>query len=218
MNRFLSAVVGILLLGYVQVAIGGQNASDQSVQDNPAKVAAEIQRQLELRYPLSRTTADGGDVVAIGASLVLQKDNLVLNKVYMSEGHPGPLCHNLYSNGVITQTGLMGALSKINAFLGILGNAQAPSRSFDHGQELFVTKITWWYNKAAMWRRLGGFGQHRIAATRRHRTRSASCMRRREACRKITPKRTNCISGRRWHLDRDLAAPEGQSRGFRQAQ
>ncbi|OIQ76709.1 localization factor PodJL [mine drainage metagenome] len=142
MKKFLAAVSGILLFGYVQLAIGDQNANDKNTPSIPADVAARIQRQLELRYPLSKTTPDITDLVAAGAVLVLQKDNLVMNKVFTSGTSRSAPVQNVYENGEITQTGLLGTLGKINAFLGILGNTEAPTRFFARGEKFWVTRIT----------------------------------------------------------------------------
>jgi hypothetical protein len=42
---------------------------------------AALQQKLESQYALTKTTADRNDIVAAGSVLVLQKDNLLMNKV-----------------------------------------------------------------------------------------------------------------------------------------
>ncbi len=141
MKKTLVAVAGTLLLGFVHIA-ASQNISDQVAAPNPAEVAARIQRQLETRYPLAKTTRDGGDIVAAGAVLVLQKDKLVMNKVYTSGTQRSSPIQNVYVNSEITQVGLMSVLSNINSFLSVLGGIEAQSRSFIRGERFWVTNIT----------------------------------------------------------------------------
>lgn len=141
MKKLLTALAGVLLLGYVQIAIGDPIANEQSTPNSLADAAVKIQSQLELRYPLAKTTADGGDLIAAGAVLVLQKDNLVLNKVYMNGTHRSSPVENVYESDKITQVGLMGALSSINSLLSVLGGTEAESKTFGHGERFWVTKM-----------------------------------------------------------------------------
>ena len=87
---------------------------------------ADLQKQLESAYPLTKATADSTDIVTAGAVLVLEKDNLQMCKVSL----PIPT-RNYYKNGEVTQGGLMSVLNK-------LGNA---SRNFVAGEKFWVTKI-----------------------------------------------------------------------------
>lgn len=138
MKKVLVAVGGMVLLGYVQIAIGQQSSS---IPSNPGDVVARVQGQLESRYPLAQATADGGDIVAGGAVVVLLKDNLVMNKVFLNATQRSALIQNSYDNGQITQIGLMAALSKLNSVLSTLGNTEGQSRTFVRGERLSVTKI-----------------------------------------------------------------------------
>jgi hypothetical protein len=143
MKKFLIAVAGMLLLGCVQMPIADKDAGSKSTQKLPADVTARIKDQLVLRYRLAKTTLDGGDINAAGAVLELLKDNLVMNRVYMapkSSSLSSPV-QNVYENGAITQMGLMGSLSKINAVLSVLANSEAMSRTFIHGEKFWVTEI-----------------------------------------------------------------------------
>lgn len=65
-----------------------------------------------------------------------------MNKVFTSGTSRSAPVQNVYENGEITQTGLLGTLGKINAFLGILGNTEAPTRFFARGEKFWVTRIT----------------------------------------------------------------------------
>ena len=141
MKKLLVAVAGILLVCYAQIARGDQGASDQSAPKIPANDIAKIQGRLELRYPLAKTTPDGANIVATGAVLVLQKDNLVMNKVYLQGTQRSSPVQNVYENGQITQVGLLGALSKINSFLSALGNTEAQSQALGRGGRFWVTAI-----------------------------------------------------------------------------
>jgi hypothetical protein len=97
--------------------------------------AAILQRLLAL-YPTAKATADGTDLVTAGAVLVLQKDNLFMNKVDLI---PTP---NVYKNGSISQSGLFGALGKFGAHLpGVNGGAPNPNREFVTGEKFFATKF-----------------------------------------------------------------------------
>jgi hypothetical protein len=93
-----------------------------------------IRKQLEALYPVTKTTADGTDIVTAGAVLVLQKDNLQMCKVNL----PIPT-HNWYKNGEVTQGALLGMLNR-------LGNASlsgdtSTTRKFVAGEKFWVTKI-----------------------------------------------------------------------------
>lgn len=154
MKKFLIAVAGMLLLGCVQMAVADQNASDVSIPNNSAEVSARIRTQLNLRYPgsalvLAKTTPDGTDIVAAGTVLVLQKDNLVMNKVYLgATTSPSFPMENAYANGVITQVGLLGALTNIGSFFQVLGAAigapppPSSNRPFVRGEKFWVTKVS----------------------------------------------------------------------------
>lgn len=153
MKNFLIPMVGMLLLCSVQMAVADQNASDVSIPNNSAEVSARIRVQLELRYPgsalvLAKTNADGTDIVAAGTVLVLQKDNLVMNKVLGATTNPSAPMENAYENGVITQIGLLGSLTKISSFFQVLGAAigapppPSSNRTFVHGEKFWVTKVS----------------------------------------------------------------------------
>ncbi len=136
MKHFLVAIAGMLIVGSVQMVASAE------VDSNTPVDMAGIQRELELQYPLAKTTADGGNIVATGAALVLQKDGLVMSKVYMSGTTRSPPVENVYENSKISQVGLTGFVSNINTFLSTLARIEAQSRSFGRGEKLWVTKIT----------------------------------------------------------------------------
>jgi hypothetical protein len=120
--RVLRACAVLVLLGMTSVVV--------------AQSSADLQKQLESTYPLTKATADGTDIVTAGAVLVLEKDNLQMCKVSL----PIPT-HNYYKNGEVTQGGFMGVLNKLgNASLG--GGAEATTtRKFVAGEKFWVTKI-----------------------------------------------------------------------------
>jgi hypothetical protein len=96
----------------------------------------DLQKQLESTYPLTKATADSTDIVTAGAVLVLQKDNLQMDKVNM----PIPT-HNFYKNGELNQGGLVGFFNKLgNASLGG-GSDAGTTRKFVAGEKFWVTKI-----------------------------------------------------------------------------
>ena len=97
---------------------------------------ADLQKQLEAAFPLSKATADNSDVVTAGAVLVLQKDNLQMCRSNM----PIPT-RNFYKNGTINQGGLLSVLNKLgNASLGGGDDANA-IRKFVAGEKFWVTRI-----------------------------------------------------------------------------
>ncbi len=102
----------------------------------------DIQKQLVSLYPAGKATADGTDLVAAGAVLVLQKDNLLMCKVE----HALPTT-NYYKNGAITQGGLGGLFKAMNALnrASAAGADGAPppseTREFVAGEKFFVTRI-----------------------------------------------------------------------------
>lgn len=121
-SLFPVAVVELLFLFTAQIyPVISAETGDKSIQNDPGAIAT-VQTQLEARYLLAKTTQqDGAEITATGAVLVLQKDNLVMNKVYMQGTQRSSPVQNAYENGEITQVGLLGALSKINSFLSVLG-------------------------------------------------------------------------------------------------
>jgi hypothetical protein len=93
-------------------------------------------------YPVAKTTSDGVDLVAPGAVLVLQKENLVMNKVYLQGTTKSSPVPNVYEQAAIRQTGVLGALTGINSFLSALGGIEAQSRTLGPGEKLWVTNIS----------------------------------------------------------------------------
>ena len=101
-----------------------------------AAQSADLQKQLESAYPLTKATADSTDIVTAGAVLVLQKDNLQMCPVNLPIPTP-----NYYKNGSISQGGVISFLNKIgNASMG--GGADGTkTRTFVAGEKFWVTKI-----------------------------------------------------------------------------
>ena len=121
-NRLLRACMVSVLLGGFPGFVFSQNA--------------DLQKQLEATFPLTKATADNSDVVTAGAVLVLQKDNLQMCKSNM----PIPT-RNFYKNGGINQGGLLGVLNKLgNASMGG-GNDANTIRKFVTGEKFWVTRI-----------------------------------------------------------------------------
>ena len=73
-----------------------------------AQTAGDLQKQLETQFPLTKTTADSTDIVTAGAVLVLQQDNLQMDKIDQ------PIAtHNYFKNGKVTQGGLLGVFNRL---------------------------------------------------------------------------------------------------------
>jgi hypothetical protein len=85
-----------------------------------AAQSADLQKQLESAYPLTKATADSTDIVTAGAVLVLEKDNLQMCPVNLPIPTP-----NYYKNGSINQGGADGT----------------KTRTFVAGEKFWVTKI-----------------------------------------------------------------------------
>lgn len=108
--------------------------------------AMSLQQMLVAQYPPATATPDGSDLVAAGAVLVLQKDNLVMrtaiNNVIQVNGHgvPSVPVSNTYANGVIKQSGLSGFLAKM-AMSGPGADSQTDNHRFNTGEKLWVIKI-----------------------------------------------------------------------------
>ncbi len=97
---------------------------------------ADLQKQLESAYALTKATADNTDIVTAGAVLVLGKDNLKMCPVNLPIPTP-----NYYKNGTINQGGVMGFLNKLgNAGMAAGADANA-TRTFVAGEKFWVTKI-----------------------------------------------------------------------------
>jgi hypothetical protein len=115
----------------------------EAAQRPPLKdgVAGTIQRQLELRYRLTKLTPDGTDVVAPGVVVELRKGPVVLDKVVPPV--PNEKLHmvtNVYQNGVMTQDRLRGLVSALTAVVSTPGT-EGPSRYFKQGEKVMVTRI-----------------------------------------------------------------------------
>jgi hypothetical protein len=124
--RLLRACTVLALLGMASVATAQSGNS-----------SADLQKQLESTFALTKATADSTDIVTAGAVLVLQKDNLQMCKVNL----PIPT-RNFYKNGEVTQGGLLGVLNKLgNASLTGGGAEGAATRKFVAGEKFWVTKI-----------------------------------------------------------------------------
>ncbi len=96
----------------------------------------DLRQQLESTYVLTKATADSTDIVTAGSVLVLQKDNLQMDKVSM------PIAtHNYYKNGQLNQGGLGDLLTKLsNASLGA-GSDPNNTRTFVTGEKFWMTRF-----------------------------------------------------------------------------
>ncbi len=134
----------VVLLGLM---VSGFDAAAQS----PVQVDA-IQKQLLEFFQTAKATADGTDLVTAGSVLVLQKDNLLMDKV----DQPFPSM-NTYQKGAITNAGgALKGMKLLNSVFSHLPGAGAAAsatdsaastagadatRSFVAGEKFFVTKI-----------------------------------------------------------------------------
>lgn len=116
-----------VLTAFSQRVIGDESAV-------PPELIA-ISQQVQSIYSTAKPTADGTDLEAAGAVLVLQKNNLIMNKVQLL-----PYMTNVYKDEKIGPEGLFGVMGKVNAHLpkGIL---ESNSRVFKSGEKFWVIAI-----------------------------------------------------------------------------
>jgi len=120
------------------------SAARPVVQDQGTK--STTQQELELRYTLTKTTADKTDIVTAGAVLVLEKDKLL-----MVPAGSANLFQNIYKDGKLTQNAA-GKVQKATSTAGgifhkipgIGGSVPVPdavsaTRTFVAGEKMWVT-------------------------------------------------------------------------------
>ena len=107
-----------------------------------AEDTAAIQKELESKYKLTKTTDDKSDIVTAGDVLVLHKDK-VLMVAATSAANP---CMNTYKDGKITAAGGCKVGDKLRKLPGfgshVPGADKAPAtRNFVSGEKFWLTKI-----------------------------------------------------------------------------
>jgi hypothetical protein len=111
------------------------SASDVFAQAGNTTV--DIQNQLISLYPTAKITADGTDLVAAGAVIVLQKDSLLMCKVALPIPTP-----NVFKNGVIAPSGFFGMMGKLGVHLpAAAGGPPSDTREFVSGEKFWISKI-----------------------------------------------------------------------------
>ena len=126
-------MVATFAIGYL--LLPNSNSAAQTPID-AHKSLPMIEDELGSMYAPAKPTADGTDLVKAGAVLVLQKDNLVMNRV--DQVFP---ISNIYKEGAISQGGLFGALSKLTLHTPPPSGTAAINRTFVAGEKFFVTRI-----------------------------------------------------------------------------
>jgi hypothetical protein len=121
----------IILLVFTAASIVPASYVNAQVPDD----LTAISQQLVGLYPTAKVTADGTDLEAAGAVLVLQKDNLIMNKVQLS-----PVMPNVYKNRSIAPEGFIGVLGRFNAHAPP-GIFEANNRAFMTGEKFWVIAI-----------------------------------------------------------------------------
>ncbi len=99
--------------------------------------SAGLQQKLESQYVITKTTADGSDIVTAGAVLVLQKDNLLMDTTtsaarILNTYRGGKLSHGV--GDILTNKWL-------HKIPGISSVPLVDSRTFVAGEKIWVTKI-----------------------------------------------------------------------------
>lgn len=138
--KFVNFLVALFVCAGMQSANGQAPNPSMPTPASEATVLA-IKNQFDAQFIVAKINTRGTDVVAPGTVVTLRKENLVMNKVLLSNGNPSIPVDNVYENGSISTSGLLGALSKLNSVLG-KSRADNVSRSFAIGDKLWVTGIS----------------------------------------------------------------------------
>lgn len=107
----------------------------------PESAVLSIKAQFDSQYILAKTNPAVTELTSPGTLLVVRKENLILNRVLLNSGKRSTPVQNVYENGAISQAGLLGALSKLNSFLGG-SRPDNISRALDLGTRVWVTYIS----------------------------------------------------------------------------
>ena len=103
-----------------------------------ADQSAGLQKQLETKYAITKTTADKTDIVTAGAVLILEKDRLLM---YATTTGAPP--QNTYNNGKLS-AGAFAAHEKAQSFGTFIGHPPPKSvttRYYVTGEKFWVTRI-----------------------------------------------------------------------------
>jgi hypothetical protein len=103
-----------------------------------ADQAVGLQKQLEAKYAITKTTADKTDIVTAGSVLILQKDRLLM---YATTTGAPP--QNTYNNGKLS-AGAFAAHEKAQSFGTFIGHPPPKSvttRYYVTGEKFWVTRI-----------------------------------------------------------------------------
>ncbi len=137
-SAFLAIVA--LLQFFAQPAAGQPVAATAAAVDIESAVL-RIKSQFDGQYVVAKMNPEGTELVAPGTVLVLRKENLIMNMVLLESGKRGSPIENVYENGKIDQSGLLGAMGKLNSFLGG-SRPDKHARSIELGTKLWVTNVS----------------------------------------------------------------------------
>jgi hypothetical protein len=104
----------------------------------PCSGAQGLQKQLESKYTITKTTDDKTDIVTAGAVLILEKDKLLM---YATTTGAPP--QNTYKDGRLS-SGAFGAHEKAQAFGSFIGHPPpktVTTRYYVTGEKFWVTRI-----------------------------------------------------------------------------
>lgn len=105
---------------------------------SPRSAGQGLQKQLETKYAITKTTDDKTDIVTAGSVLILQKDKLLM---YATTTQAPP--QNTYSGGKLS-SGAFGVHEKMQGFGTMIGHAPPKTittRYYVTGEKFWVTRI-----------------------------------------------------------------------------
>jgi hypothetical protein len=140
MSRFPLLVVVAFLQFFAPPAVA-QSAIGTAVSPDLENAVLRIKSQFDAQYVVAKMNSEGTDLVAPGTVLVVRKENLIMNKVLLDNGKRGSPIENVYENGRIDQSGLLGAMGKLSSFLGG-SRPENHARTIELGTKLWVTNVS----------------------------------------------------------------------------
>ncbi|MGA8143939.1 MAG: hypothetical protein WB987_08640 [Candidatus Acidiferrales bacterium] len=105
---------------------------------SPRSAGQDLQKKLETKYQLTKTTDDKSDIVTAGAVLILEKDKLLM---YSTTTQAPP--QNTYKDGRLS-AGAYAAHEKLQGFGSMIGHPPPKTiqtRYFVTGEKFWVTRI-----------------------------------------------------------------------------
>lgn len=121
-------------------------AQTQDIQPNSSVQEVEgavlrVKGQIDQLYVPSKTNQDATEMVVPGTPLIVRKGNLIMNKTRLPSGKVSAPIVNVFENGGLSQSGILGALGALSSFL-TGAKAENHSRPIDIGSKVWVTQVS----------------------------------------------------------------------------